>query len=320
MLSQTHMQPREKDSPARTLHSAKARPLREVGKADLSDVQVKKFRPTDAAAISHFVREGYVAYTGIYAPSLIAACRSFCLDRFHHRLQQSTKRKLAQDVNGWAVEIVEAFAKTDLYDRFITHPKSLALLQRYLGPDLAILGYDALWINVPRDRDPVLLKGIHSDAWTGTSIHTLFAKTFFTDCDAYNGMSVCPGSHLQGMIPVRNRAVDPACDVAFNSVNLSTMKAGDLLIWHPLLLHSTTGHSDTNIRISLTSRYTSTETPFSSQERALGYRTLSVGPMNQVGRMIGNDLLTPFRTYGGFVGIDRRMGAVYPHSDYKNGY
>jgi hypothetical protein len=67
----------------------------------------------------------------------------------------------------------------------------------------------------------------------------------------------------------------------------------------------------------MTSRFTSTETEFSSQERALGYRTLKVGPLNQILRLIGNDLLSPFRTYGGFVGIDRRMADIYPFSDYK---
>jgi ectoine hydroxylase-related dioxygenase (phytanoyl-CoA dioxygenase family) len=170
---------------------------------------------------------------------------------------------------------------------------------------------------VPKDKDPVLLKGQHTDAWTGTSVNTLFAKTFFTSVDQYNGMTVSPGSHLQGLVPVRNRNIDPIFNVKFDSINLSHVEMGDFLIWHPLLIHSTTGHSDKNIRISLTSRFTSTETTFSSQERALGYRTLNVGPMNQVLRLIGNDYLTPFRTYGGFVGIDRRLSDIYEHSEYQ---
>ena len=130
-------------------------------------------------------------------------------------------------------------------------------------------------------------------------------------------MSVSPGSHLQGLMPVRNRSIDPLFNATFENKNLDMCKAGDVLIWHPLLIHATTGHSDKNIRISLTARFTSTETPFSSQERALGYRTLAVGPMNQIRRLIGSDRLLPFRTYGGFVGIDRRMEKMYGYSDYK---
>jgi ectoine hydroxylase-related dioxygenase (phytanoyl-CoA dioxygenase family) len=105
--------------------------------------------------------------------------------------------------------------------------------------------------------------------------------------------------------------------VEFANVNLDNAKKGDFLIWHPLLVHATTGHSNTNIRVSITSRFSSTETPFSSQERSLGYRPLSVGPMNQIRRLIGNDYLSPFRTYGGYVGIDRRLSDLYGYSNYK---
>jgi hypothetical protein len=221
------------------------------------------------------------------------------------------------DVNGWAVSIINEFEKTSIYQSFIKTRNVIDIFKNFIGPDIAILGYDALWINAPQDKDPVLLKGDHTDAWTGTSINTIFAKTFFTSVDEFNGMSVCPGSHLQGLIPTRNRKIDPLFNIKFDSINLSNSKAGDFLIWHPLLIHSTTGHSDKNIRISLTSRFTSTETNFSSQERALGYKTINVSPMNQILRLIGNDYLSPLRTYDGFVGIDRRLSDIYEYSNYK---
>ena len=245
-----------------------------------------------------FVEDGYSIHRGFHDPKLIAECRKYIL----------SKRK-GKDVHENAVEIMESFQRTDLYDAVVTNKKTVRLMQKFFGPDVCILGYDALWINVPKDTNPVLLKGIHSDAWTGTATNTIFSKVFFTDVDEFNGMSVCPGSHLQGMIPVRNRAVDT--DAHFESVNLDQIKAGDVLIWHALLLHSTTGHSDKNVRISMTSRYKSTEGQFSSQERALGYRTLSVGPLNKVNRIIGNDYLTPLRTHGGVVRIDKRMSKIY---------
>jgi len=194
------------------------------------------------------------------------------------------------------------------------------ILQRLLGPDVCIFGQEALWINHPLDTDPVLNKGVHSDAWTGTSVNTLFSKCFFTDVDEYNSMTVVPGSHLYGFVPSRNRSVDPYAyiDDCLGEVNLSSIKAGDVLIWHALTLHATAGHSNINTRFSITSRYTSTETAFSSQERSLGYRPLTVGPMNQILRIIGNDLLSPFRTLGGFVGVDRRLQHLYGLTDYKS--
>lgn len=276
-----------------------------------------KFNPNDPDAIKFFIQNGYVQYENVYDPILITECSNFFFDCYNKLLDHSLKGEFDIDINGWAVSIINLFEKTDLYQSFIKTQNVIDIFKDYLGPDIAILGYDALWINVPQDNDPVLLKGDHTDAWTGTSINTIFAKTFFTPVDNFNGMSVCPGSHLQGLIPVRNRAIDPFANVKFNSVNLSNSKSGDFLIWHPLLIHSTTGHSDKNIRISLTSRFTSTETSFSSQERALGYKTLNVSPMNQILRLIGNDHLSPLRTYEGFVGIDRRLADIYEYSEFK---
>lgn len=277
----------------------------------------QKFDPRDDSAVRFFVQEGYALYQNVYDIELISTCCEYFMSRYLRLEELNKKDEILLDINGWAVAIIDLFQKTKLYQNFITSSNSMSIMKQFLGTDIAVLGYDALWINVPNDKDPVLLKSLHTDAWTGTSMNTIFAKTFFTDVDEYNGISVSPGSHLQGMIPVRGRTIDPAANVNFPLVNLCNAKAGDLLIWHPLLIHSTTGHSAKNIRVSITSRYTSTETPFSSQERALGYRTMSVGPMNQIARMIGNDYLTPFRTYGEFVGIDRRLQDIYEFGSYK---
>jgi hypothetical protein len=242
-----------------------------------------------------FVAEGYELHPQLMAPGLVRYCREFV----EGQLPKSGLHEASRS-------IMDELAKTEEFSLLMGC--ALKLMQGLLGPDVCMLGYDALWVNAPKDKDPVLLKGIHNDAWSGTSVNTVFAKVFLTDCDRYNGVTVYPGSHLQGMLPVRNRKV--GVKVKFPAKNI-VAKAGDLLIWHPLLLHSTTGHSGTNTRISITSRYTSTETPFSSQERALGYRTLSVGPMNQILRLIGSDYLTPMRTYGGTVGIDKRLKDLY---------
>lgn len=281
--------------------------------------QIQKFQPGGEEAVGHFIQEGYVLYENIHDRDLIKSSSELIMSGYQKLESLSAKGAFPMDVNGWAFAILEKYIRTELYEKFITNKKVIKIMQRFLGPDVALLGYDALWINTPKDKDPVLLKGLHTDAWTGTSINTIFAKTFFTDVDSYNGMSVCPGSHLQGMIPVRDRAIDPLWKVEFGSLNIDNAKAGDLLVWHPLLIHSTTGHSDKNIRLSITSRFTSPETPFSSQERSLGYRVLSVGPMNQIRRLIGNDYLTPLRTYGGYVGVDRRLAELYDYSNYKIG-
>lgn len=264
-----------------------------------------------------FVRDGFVLIRGLHSDSSITMSHDLITEAYRRLESHHSRHKNAKDVNGWAVSIVEAWAGTPLHNKVVAGDLIIDVLCSLLGPDLALFGYDALWINVPSDTDPVLLKNDHVDAWTGTSTNTIFSKVFFTDCDNFNGVGVAPGSHLQGLIPVYNRALHLPPGAHFDIVNLNTVQAGDVLMWHPLLVHRTVGHSPVNTRISMTSRYTSTETPFSSQERALGYRTLRVGPMNEISRLVGNDFLTPFRTFGGHVGIDRRMADLYPNGEYQ---
>jgi ectoine hydroxylase-related dioxygenase (phytanoyl-CoA dioxygenase family) len=225
-------------------------------------------------------------------------------------VQNHIKSGTEIDNNGVAVSIIDLLRGCEAYSSLYNSSKLLEILQNFLGPDIAMFDYDALWINVPKESDPVLSKNQHTDVWTGTSINTIIIKLFLTDVDDYDSVSVSPGSHLQGLLPVRNRQIDQDRNLEFDDLNINIASSGDLLLWHNLLIHSTVGHSNKNTRISITTRFTSTETPFSSQERALGYKTFRVGPMNQILRLIGNDLLTPLRTYGGFVGIDRRLGKI----------
>jgi len=280
--------------------------------------KARKFVFNDDAWMESFVKNGFIIFTDIFERAVVNGAQHYLMDKFHQLLAWSECDLSRQpDIHGWSVAIAELFSKTSIYEDVVLNRKLVCVLKALLGPDIAIFNQDALWINVPKDSDPVLLKGIHNDAWTGTSVNTLFTKFFFTDVDDYNGITVYPGSHLFGMVPVRNRSIDPACNLELTPLNLSNIRQGDVLLWHPLLLHSTTGHSNESIRISLTSRYTSPETTFSSQERALGYRVISVGPLNQILRLVGNDYLTPFRTLGGFVGVDRRLSKLYGFSDYS---
>ena len=282
------------------------------------DQRLKKYHVDDSSAIEAFVKNGFVIYEGIHDPRLIEDSRKFFMERYERLCGAYNREELKKkDVHGWAVAIIDRYEQSSLGQSFSESPGVVNVMKKYLGPDVAILGKNALWINVPQDSNPVLSKDLHIDAWTGTSVNTIFAKTFFTDVDDYNGLTVCPQSHTYGMTPVRNRAIDPSANVSPEKLNLFHMKAGDLVMWHALLIHSTTGHSDKNIRISITSRFISPDKPMSSQERSLGYTPLAVGPLNQVLRLVCNDYLTPFRTYGGYVGIDRRLQKLYGYSNYE---
>lgn len=279
---------------------------------------LKKFSPNDEkAAQQAFVRDGYVIYENAYPKKLIDKTRELFF-RWYNQLNQAHKDgKIDKDIHGWGNSILDKYERSQLYKDLINNPNIIKIMKGYLGPDVCHLNNDAFLLNVPDNKDPVMIQGQHVDAWVGTSVHTIYAQTYYTNVDKYNGICVSPGSHTLGLIPVRNRKIDPAYNLEFENINLDCLSAGDFVLWHSLLVHATTGQSDKNIRVAMTSRFTSTETPFTSQERALGYRTISVGPMNQIMRLVGTDLLQPFRTHGGFVGVDRRLSALYGHSDYQ---
>jgi hypothetical protein len=281
---------------------------------------LRKFHASDVElALQFFVHNGYVLIEGIYEREYIIELSEWIQSRFRRLLEKSKDNEIPFDINGWAVSIIKKLEQSPLYPGLSNREELHSFLRRILGTDICALGQEALWINYPTDDDPVLNKGVHTDAWTGTSVNTIFAKYFVTDCDAFNGMTVVPGSHMYGFVPCRNRAVDPHAhlDDYLEEINLEHARSGDLLIWHALLLHATRGHSDKNTRISITSRYKSTETQFSSQERSLGYRPICVGPLNQILRTIGSDSLSPFRTLGGHVGVDRRLQHLYGYGAFK---
>ena len=71
------------------------------------------------------------------------------------------------------------FESSQDYDELIFQNKTKYIMNRLIGNDLCVLNYTALWINVPTNTNPVLNKNEHVDAWTGTSINTIFKIAYY---------------------------------------------------------------------------------------------------------------------------------------------
>ena len=273
---------------------------------------IKKFEYKSPEIENFYVENGYVTIKNIFNKNYINN-----LSKYFYK-EVKIKEKKISDYHDICNQIMDKFESSNHYEQLIFQEKLKKLMIRFLGYDLCVLNYTALWVNTPTNKNPVLKKNEHVDAWTGTGINTVFVKVFLSDCDKFNGITVFPGTHLHGLYPVRNRTLNLPENVKLDKgINLYNCKKGDVLIWHPLLVHSTTGHSDKNTRISLTLRYSSTENEFTSQERALGYKTLSVSVGNKIKRFIGNDGLQPFRVYGGKAAIDKRLSKLYNQDYFK---
>ena len=279
----------------------------------------KKHKVNDPDLSNFFVMNGYVIIKDLFDKNLLNELYKTCNIYLEKLNNLYLKKKIHKDFELWSIVIINLIEKSSLFSKYINSPKLINLLKIFLGPDICTLGYNSLWINNPSNKNPVINKTPHVDAWTGTSTNTLFFKVFLTDVDRYNSLTFYPGSNCQGMVPVKSRVINNEdFNIKFNSINLDNIKKGDAVLWHALTLHATTGQSDKNTRISMTTRFTSTENEFSSQERALGYTALTVGPLNQVKRIVGNDQLYPLRTYNTFVGVDKRLGQLYNKKKIEN--
>lgn len=272
----------------------------------------KKYLHNSKKLKEAFIKNGYVVIKNIVDKKIVNKLYNFCDKKIKKLEILSKKKKIKKDYELWSIIIISLLEKSLIYKQYLNSPKIISFLKEFLGPDICTLGYNSLWINNPSNKNPVINKSAHVDAWTGTSVNTLFFKIFLTDVDSYNGLTMYPGTNLQGMIPVKGRFINTEdFSLKFKSINLDNIKKGDVVVWHALTLHQTTGQSNKRTRISLTTRFTSNQNEFSSQEKALGYETLTVGPLNQIKRIIGNDHLYPLRVYNTFVGTDKRLSELY---------
>ena len=266
-----------------------------------------------------FVKNGYVVVRGIYDQSKVKSLEKLIL-----KLQKKySLYKTKFDAQSFSIASHKIFEKNDLYDYFYKNKKLLDLLKVFLGNDIVQVNFSRFQINSKQNEKNKIdklnekkfqqFKGIHNDHWTGTSEYTIHYWMPFSGVDKKNAMTFYPGSHLNGSFPVLNREIDPNIEFKYKPHNLDYLKNGDVVIFHSLLLHKTTGKSK-KTRMALLSRFCNLNYKISNQEKDVGFRSLSIGPMRKVIRMIGNDFLTPFRTYGGVPGVDRVVREVYNDS------
>jgi hypothetical protein len=80
---------------------------------------------------------------------------------------------------------------------------------------------------------------------------------------------------------------------------LTELEEGDGVMFHSLLLHATAGRSKKAVRFSMNFGVLNLHSPLTSQQKFMGFTPLQVGPMMQIQKILGNEHLSPLRTYGG---------------------
>ena len=164
-----------------------------------------------------------------------------------------------------------------------------------------------LWINDPVDSSAVTNKFLHQEAWTGANIDDLHVWIPLHETVKESTISVVPQSHYFGLLPNQNRQV--VCPSGFKlpeSLPLAPLHPGDVVLFHSLLLHETAGRGN-EIRYSMSFNFKNTFAPTSRQQSKWSLMPIRLGPLTQIHIGLGNDYLTPLRTYGGNVSNDQNF-------------
>ena len=182
-----------------------------------------------------------------------------------------------------------------------------------MGTDLCILNNTCIYIIDPKIKKYDTSLKPHTDVWTGNSVDSIHLNTFITNANKENSLAIFPGSHLLGLLPVKNRKIDEErINLKIKPILLDNIKSSEILIFHPLLIHSTiTNPKNKKLRIAIGDRVKCFDKKFTSQEASLGYRVINIGPINHIKRVIGNDYLEPFRVYGGKYSISEALQEEY---------
>lgn len=265
----------------------------------------------------YFVKNGFVVIRGIYNKTKVKSLENL----IKNLNNKYSKYKNKFDAQAFSIASHKIFEKNDLYEYFYKNKNLISILKKFLGNDIVLINFSRFQINLKKNkladskqkRDEKKFqqfKGVHNDHWTGSSEFSLHYWMPFSGVDKNNSMIMFPGSHLNGSYPVLNREIDPNVEFRYQEHNLNYLKNGDVVLFHSLTLHKTAGKSD-KTRMAEIARFANLNYRISNQEKDLGFKTLTVSPMRKVLRTIGNDFLTPFRTYGGIAGIDRTVNEVY---------
>lgn len=205
--------------------------------------------------VAAYEEHGYVVVPGVVEPEVVADAGRH-IDWLAERHPDVRPERLDH-----TILVEDPFAMW-----LAAHPGILDVVERFLGPDIAL--FAAHYISKPPgDGQPVLW---HQDAayWPLEPMDVISVWLAVDDADVGNGcMRVIPGSHRGDVVALRSRddvdnvlrsemteAVDESAAVALE------LRAGDIELHHPNIVHGSAGNSSDRRRAGLTLRYIPTTT------------------------------------------------------------
>jgi ectoine hydroxylase-related dioxygenase (phytanoyl-CoA dioxygenase family) len=205
----------------------------------------------------------------------------------------------ATPVVGICRKIMDELEASEFASQLYHSENLLNCLENFLGPDLAKINANGLFVNDPSDDSPVTNKSFHQEIWTGASPDDMTVWIPFHTPEEANTLAIVPGSHFYGILPNRNRQILPLENFSLpEPLPIVHVEPGDAVLFHSMLVHKTMGRGS-KVRYAMHFVMKNTHAPLSEQQRAFGFIGVRQGPMTKIRHVLGNDYFTPLRTYGG---------------------
>jgi hypothetical protein len=259
-----------------------------------------RYEPDDSGLIDCFVDNGFVIIKSAVPTETVDKLHSFVSKRYCEEKKTFLNRGPENNppVLGISRKIVEAVQSTSLYPELTQANRLLDSCEQIIGPDLSLVKWLNLWINDPEDPSIVTNKSLHQEAWSGQSVDELTVWVPLHEPDNDNSMSVIPQSHYFGLMPNRNRNLVIPSDFEVPKELILTLEKGEAVLFHALLLHKTTGRGK-NMRFACSFTIRNTLAQLGVSTSYQGFFPVRRSAFTRIRKTLGNDYLTPLRTYGG---------------------
>jgi hypothetical protein len=210
-----------------------------------------------------YEREGHAVARGVLAADLVAEARrhvAWLLEKNPGLRPEQLGHTLVKDDPFWL--------------RLVGDDRLLDVAEAFIGPDIALFASHYI-AKPPRDGQPVLW---HQDGayWPLDPMEVVTLWLALDDTDAENGcMRVIPRTHRTDLQEMKRRkdvqsVLGSAIEDDFVDESQAVdvvLKAGDVSIHHPNLIHGSNANTSDRWRRGLTIRYIPTSTRITSEEQ-----------------------------------------------------
>lgn len=259
-----------------------------------------RYESNDPGLIECFVENGFVIIKSAVPTETIDKLHNFVSKRYCDEKKTLLNQRPSNNppVLGISRKIVEEVQSKSLYPELTQANRLLDSCEKIIGPDLSLVNWLNIWINDPEDTSIVTNKSLHQEAWSGQSVEELTVWIPLHEPDNDNSMSVIPKSHYFGLMPNRNRNLMAPSDFKIPEELILTLKKGEAVLFHSLLLHKTTGRGK-NMRFACSFAVRNTLAQLGVSTTYQGFSPVRRSAFTRIRKILGNDYLTPLRTYGG---------------------